>query len=316
MPYRSARLTPYGRELLVHRILEDGWPVAVAAASVGVSRATAYKWLARYQTDGTAGLADRSSRPHTSPRTVPTAVTTAVLAARQHRPEGPHRLAARLGMARSTVYRILQRQGVSRLRDRDRCTRQVVRYERARPGELVHIDVKKLGRIPDGGGHRVHGRADAPRGRGLGYDYLHVAVDDQSRLAFVQVYSDERAPSCAAFLTDAIAFFTAQGIAVERVLTDNARAYTAGRPFQTALTTLGIEHRRTRPYRPQTNGKAERFNRTLLEEWAYDRLYPTNTDRLAALSDWLHEYNYHRPHSALGGRPPASRVNHLCGNYS
>jgi len=314
--HRNARLTPLSRELLVRRILEHGWPVPVAAASMGVSRATAYKWLARYQEAGRAGLVDRPSRPARSPRALAAAVTVRVLAERQQRREGPHRLAARLGLARSTVYRILRRHGESRLRDRDRCTRQIVRYERDRPGELLHLDVKKLGRIPDGGGHRMHGRATAPRGRGLGYDYLHVAVDDHSRLAFVQVYPDERTTTCAAFLRDAVAFFATHGVTVERVLTDNARAYTTGRPFPAALAACGIQHRRTRPYRPQTNGKAERFNRTLLDEWAYQQLYSSNTDRLAALPGWLHEYNYHRSHTALGGRPPASRVNNLGGHYT
>jgi transposase InsO family protein len=316
MAHRNARLTPAGRELLVRRVLADGWPVPVAAASVGVARATAYKWLHRYRTEGRVGLTDRSSRPHTSPRALPAAVTAMVLTERWQRREGPHRLAARLGLARSTVYRILRQHGESRLRDRDRCTRQVVRYERDHPGELVHVDVKKLGRIPDGGGHRVHGRTGASRGRGLGYDYLHVAIDDYSRLAFVQVYADERAATCAAFLTEAVAFFAAHGVTVARVLTDNARAYTTGRTFQAALLGFGIQHRRTRPYRPQTNGKAERFNRTLIDEWAYHQLYPTNADRLATLPDWLHLYNYHRPHTALGGRPPAARVNNLCGNHT
>ncbi len=316
MPHRTARLTPFGRALLVRRILEEGWSAPVAAASVGVSRATAYKWLTRYRSEGAEGLADRPSRPHASPRAVPEAVTATVLAERQARREGPHRLAARLSLARSTVYRILRRHGESRLHDRDRCTRAVVRYERERPGELVHIDVKKLGRIPDGGGHRVQGRQGAPRGRGLGYDYLHVAVDDHSRLAFVQTYPDERTATCARFLADAVAFFQTHGVAIERVLTDNARAYTVGRPFQETMRRFGIQHRRTRPYRPQTNGKAERFNRTLLDEWAYHQLYPANTARLASLPDWLHQYNHHRPHTALGGRPPASRVNNLSGNYN
>ena len=316
MAHGNARLTPFGRELLVRRILDEGWPVPVATASMGVSRATADKWLGRYRREGAVGLADRPSRPRTSPRALPDAVTATVRAARRERRAGPHRLGHRLGLARSSVYRILRRHGESRLRDRDRCTRQVVRYERERPGDLLHVDVKKLGRIPDGGGHRLHGRATAPRGRGLGYDYLHVAVDDHSRLAFVQVHADERAPTCAAFLADAVAFFAGHGVAVERVLTDNARASTVGRPFRAALADLGIQHRRTRPYRPQTNGKAERFNRTLQDEWAYDQLYATNGARLASLPDWLHRYNHHRPHTALGHRPPASRVNNLCGNHS
>jgi transposase InsO family protein len=199
----------------------------------------------------------------------------------------------------------------------DRPTGQLIRrYERARPGELVHLDVKKLGRIPDGGGHRVHGRATStPRGRGIGYDYIHSAVDDHSRLAYSEVLADEHTLTCTGFLRRAQEFYAAHGIQLERVLTDNAGGYTSGL-FAAVLAASGATHQRTRPYRPQTNGKVERFNRTLLNEWAYVQLYTSNQQRTAALEDWLHLYNHHRAHTALGGRPPISRVNNGPGSYT
>ena len=305
---RKAKLTPAGRLLLVRRIEVEGWPPAHAAAMAGVSRCTAYKWLRRWRTEGIDGLEDRSSRPRSCPRRTSVEVEARIVELRRELRRGPHLLAGRLGMAPSTVHAVLVRHGLSRLDRFDRVTGVPIRYERKRPGELLHVDVKKLGRVPDGGGWRVHGRGnDTHRGHGrVGYDYLHVAVDDHSRVAFVEAHRDERGETCAAFLTNAIAFFAAHGVAIERVMTDNAKNYVLSQKFQAALGQR--RHVVIRPYRPQTNGKAERFNRTMLTEWGYARPYATNTERLDALTIWLDDYNWHRPHSGIGNRPPASRL--------
>jgi transposase InsO family protein len=317
MAHRNARLTQFGRLLLVQRVTELGWPPAQAAGSLGVSRATAYKWLARYRQHGQAGLADRSSRPHRCPHALPAAQVGRVLAARRRYRQGPHRLAWRLGMARSTVYGVLARQGRSRLAHTDRASGVVVRYQRQHPGELVHLDVKKLGRIPDGGGHRAHGRADAARGRGVGYEYLHSAVDDRSRVAFSQILPDEGAATSALFLVEAASFFADHGVHIQRVLTDNAKAYAESVLFAEVAAGLGIRLRRTRRYRPQTNGKVERFHRTLLEEWAYARLYRSNAERRRAFTRWLRFYNHRRPHTSLDGLTPmAVLVNNVHGKHS
>ena len=317
MAHANARLTQFGRLLLVQRITELGWPTAQAAESLGVSRATAYKWLARYRAQGQAGLADRSSRPHRCPHALTPAQVRRVLAARRRRRQGPHRLGYQLAMPRSTVYGILRRHGLNRLAHTDRTSGAVVRYQRERPGELVHLDVKKLGRIPDGGGHRAHGRAAASRGRGIGYDYVHSAVDDRSRVAFSQVLPDETAKTCARFLVEAAGFFAEHGVRIERVLTDNAKAYTESVLFAETAAGLGIRRKRTRRYRPQTNGKVERFNKTLLEEWAYARMYRSNTERRRAFRRWLRSYNHRRPHTSLGGLTPmAVLVNNPHGKHS
>jgi transposase len=226
MAHRNARLTEFGRLLLVQRITELGWRPATAAESLGVSRPTAYKWLARYRSEGRAGLADRPSRPHRCPHALPASQVRRVLAARRRHRQGPHRLAWQLDMPRSTIYGVLARHGMSRLAHLDRTSGAVVRYEREHPGELVHLDVKKLGRIPDGGGHRIHGRAAARRGRGIGYDYVHSAIDDRSRVAFSQVLADETGATSARFLVEAAAFFAEHGVVIQRVVTDNAKAYT------------------------------------------------------------------------------------------
>jgi len=316
MAHANARLTQFGRLLLVQRITELGWPTAQAAESLGVSRATAYKWLARYRAQGQAGLADRSSRPHRCPHALTPAQVRRVLAARRRRRQGPHRLGYQLAMPRSTVYGILRRHGLNRLAHTDRTSGAVVRYQRERPGELVHLDVKKLGRIPDGGGHRAHGRAAASRGRGIGYDYVHSAVDDRSRVAFSQVLPDETAKTCARFLVEAAGFFAEHGVRIERVLTDNAKAYTESVLFAETAAGLGIRRKRTRRYRPQTNGKVERFNKTLLDEWAYARLYRSNAERCRALAGWLRLYN-RRPHTSLDGLTPmAVLVNNVGGKHS
>lgn len=251
---------------------------------------------------------------------------------RRTRGWGPARIGHRLGLNPSTVHRVLARRGCPPLAHLDLATRrelraQVVRYERERPGELVHVDIKKLGRIPDGGGHRIHGRvhgtrnsrAHTPLRRSghavLGYGYVHTAIDDHSRLAYSEVLRDEQGPTAAAFCLRAVAFFSEHGICVERVLTDNGSCYRS-RDWLAACAATGVTAKKTRPYRPQTNGKVERFNRTLLAEWAYARPYASDRARTAALRHWLHIYNHHRTHTALGGQPPINRVTNLPGHYS
>ena len=311
MGHRRARLTPFGRLLLVSRILEQGWSVPAAAESVGVSRATAHKWVRRFREEGIDGLQDRSSAPRSRPRALPARDVEMILRARRRLKVGPHRLGPELGYPRSTVYAVLRRHGLSRLAHLDRPTAAPVRFERDRPGELVHIDVKKLGRIRPGGGWKMRGRSHETRhvkARGMGYDYLHAAVDDHSRYAYVEVLGDERGASCAGFVLRAAAHFAEQGVRIERVMTDRALNYVRSSEFATALASIAVAHRTTRPYRPQTNGKVERFNRTMLDEWAYVRLYRSNEARTEALASWLDAYNRRRPHTALGGLPPISRL--------
>jgi transposase InsO family protein len=322
MVHAMPRLSPWSRLLLVERV-QAGRPAAHVAADMGVSRATAYKWLRRYRVEGAAGLVDRPSRPVTSPTRTSAAREAAIVTLRQDRRLGPARIAAILNMPASTVHRVLTRHQLPRLAWLDRPTGEPVRrYERARPGELVHVDVKKLGRLRDGGGWRFLGRDSAEHRRAreairVGYEYVHCAIDDHTRLAYAEIHPDERGDTCAGFLRRAAAAFAAQGIpAIERVMTDNALAYRRSTAWQQALTDLGAQARFTRRYRPQTNGKAERFNRTLLEEWAYSRPFTSGTARAAALPEWLHTYNNHRTHTALGGHPPISRVNNVPGHYS
>jgi len=305
MLHRTAKLTPFGRRLLVDRVLIEGWPAATAAEMLGISRATAYKWLRRYRAEGQAGLEDRSARPLHRPRELPEREVRRILVARRRLRVGPHRLGPLLGHPRSTVYGVLRRNGASRLAHADRLTGAPVRYVRERPGELVHIDVKRLGRVPDGGGHRMLG-PDARRDRGIGYDYLHVAIDDATRVAYVAVRPDEQAASTVSFVTEAVAFFADHGVRVERVMTDNAMTYTKSRGLAALLADLGVRHIRTRPRRPQTNGKAERFIGTIQREWAYARLFRSNDERLATLPGWVDAYNRRRPHAGLGGQAPMS----------
>jgi transposase InsO family protein len=317
--HRNARTTVYARRLIVERFLA-GWPAARIAEQLGVSRATVYKWVRRYRAEGWAGLADRSSRPHRSPTRTPTEVEQQVLQLRTDARRGPVVLARELDMVASTVGQILRRHQVPALRTIDPITGEPVRrqhsgrrYEHPRPGDLLHIDVKKLGRVPDGGGWRLHGRSEEVRGRKIhrrpiGYDFLHVAVDDHSRLAYVEALPDERDPTSAGFLRRATAWFAHHDVTVERVLTDNAKVYRIGSSWAAACAELGIKRRFTRPHCPWTNGKAERFNRTLLEEFAYAQPWLANTDRLAALDSWGHAYNTRRAHSAIGGHPPITRL--------
>jgi transposase len=258
MAKHRARLNVFGRQLLVARIVDDGWPAAQAADAAGVSRATAYKWLRRFETEGEEGLFDRSSRPHRSPRSLSPEAVAAILRARVRRRYGPHRLAPLTGHPRSTISKVLARTGFSRLRDSDRPSGVPIRYVHDHPGALVHQDHKKLGRIPPGGGHRFLGRSIGVRNRrgtASGYDHFEVVVDDMSRVAYVAHVPDESGPSAARALLDAAVFFAERGVRIERVLTDNGRAYTDSHHYAEAIEAIGARHKRTRPYRPQTNGK-------------------------------------------------------------
>jgi transposase InsO family protein len=315
--HANAPLTPEGRLRLCQRI-ESGWTVAAAAESMNISRQSAHKWWSRYRTEGAAGLRDRSSRPWSCPHRTPARVERRIVALRQSRKLGPARLAGIVGVPASTVHRILVRHGINRLRWLDRPTGRVIRrIETHRPGELVHIDVKKLARVPDGGGHKKLGRAATRnrRGRGPGgYTHVHTAIDAYSRLAYSEFAGTENTINCVAFLGRAVAWFATHGIVIERILTDNGNGYRSF-AWRDRCAELGIRHSRTRPWHPATNGKVERFNRTLLDEWAYARLWRSEASRARALDRWLHRYNHHRHHTAIGG-PPSNRINNLAGQNS
>lgn len=320
MSHRNARLTFHGRRLLVQRVREEGQAVAHVAKAMGVSRQCAHRWVARFDAEGEAGLRDRSSRPLSCPTRTSAQVEQTVLEARSVHRKGQDWLGPELGVPARTVSRILRRHDVPRLCECDPLTGQViraskttaVRYERERPGELVHMDVKKLGRIPDGGGWRAHGRemgtTSARMKAKIGYDYVHSVVDDHSRVAFTEIHADERADTTAGFFARAIEFFASYGITIERVMTDNAFNYRHGRRLRELLDEYGIRHKFIRPHCPWQNGKVERFNRTLATEWAYRQVFISNDERAAALAPWLRHYNTERRHTALGGRPPISRL--------
>ena len=315
MSHGSARLTVHGRRLIVQRH-QAGWPKAHIAAAMGISRKCVTTWVERYDLEGEAGLVTRSSRPHTMPNRTSDEVEAKVLAARVEHREGPDVLGPRVGVPARTVSRILRRHGVPYLHECDPITGEVIRsskqtalrYERERPGELVHMDVKKIGRIPAGGGWRVHGRG-IPRDRvnGPGYDYVHSLVDDHSRLAYSEILPDEKGATCAEFFERAIAYFAGHGITrIDRLMTDNAWAYRYS--LRDVCARHGIQQKFIKPHCPWQNGKVERLNRTLATEWAYRRVFTSNDQRTAALAPWLQHYNTERRHSALGGRPPISRL--------
>jgi transposase InsO family protein len=313
--HRNARTTVLGRLLIVQRH-RDGWPQSHIAKAMGVSRKCVAKWIGRHAAEGDAGLQDRSSRPKTCPRRTSNALEQRIIELRRQQRRGPDWLGAELGVPARTVSRVLARHQLPRLCALDPITGEVIRaskvtttrYEYDRPGALVHMDVKKIGRIPEGGGWRVHGRS-IPRDRvnGPGFDYVHSVVDDHSRLAYSEILPDEKGPTCAAFLTRAAGYFAHHGITrIERVMTDNAFAYRWS--LRQAVADLGARQLFIKPHCPWQNGKVERLNRTLLTEWAYRQVFTSNAERAAALAPWLEYYNTVRRHSALGGLPPISRL--------
>jgi transposase InsO family protein len=315
----NARLTPAARLLLVQRVRDQRWSVSDAATAAGVSVRTGYKWLARYRHDGIDGLSDRSSRPSCSPTRVDDDRVEAILKLRRIWFTAAE-IAEVLGMALSTISLVLKRNGLGR-RSALIPKEQQRRYERACPGDLLHIDIKKLAKIDGGVGHRIHGDRAFQVRRGhrarpaIGYEFVHVAIDDATRLAYAEVLPDERARTAVGFLLRALRYFRSMGITVRRVMTDNGSAYIS-HLHTGLLTILGIRHLRTRPYRPQTNGKAERFIRTMLNGWAYAGVYTSSSDRNRALPGWLEHYNHRRPHGSLSRQPPATRLNNLLGSYS
>lgn len=302
--HSGARSCRASRVLLVERIIEQGWTVNEAATAAGLSRRSVFKWLRRYREHGVAGLEDRSSRPHRMPRATPAEWRQTILELRQTRMTGV-RIAAQLKRPRSTVALILKRAGLERLRSLEP-TEPVQRYQRENPGELLHLDVKKLGRIAGLIGHRITGDPSR-KVRGAGWEYVHVAIDDATRLAYVEVLRDEKGTTSAGFLRRAFAWFARLGVRVERILTDNGSAY-CSRRFAAACDAMAVRHKRTRPYRPCTNGKAERFIQTLLREWAYAMPYRNSSLRIRALRPWLRFYNHQRPHGGLHGCPPFSQL--------
>jgi len=301
--HHNAKLTPSGRVLLVRRVVEQEHTPGEVGRALGVSRRTVYKWLARYEAEGEAGLQDRTSRPHASPNRLSRNRVKAIRRLRKRKWTST-KIAGSLSIPLSTVGAWLRRLGMGRLRDLE-AKEKPVRYERSRPGELVHLDTKKLGRIGRVG-HRIHGDYRR-RARGVGWEFLHVCVDDATRVSYNEVLSDEKAVTITGFLERAVAFFAALGVTVECVMTDNGSGYVSHR-FADSLVRLGIRHIRTRPYRPQTNGKAERFIQTAIREWAYVRAYRTSEHRTAALPHFQKHYNGQRDHSSIGDQPPLSRL--------
>ena len=330
MSHANATLTPRTRLRLARLIVESGWTCQAAAKMFMVAPRTARKWAERYRLEGVAGMADRSSRPHHSPHKTPTSVVRRIVDLRWRHRLGPIQIAGRLGLPASTVHAVLVRCRISRLSHIDRVTGEpLCRYEHDHPGSLIHVDVTKFGNIPNGGGHRFVGRQqgkvnkrDTPGlARGADYNkrtgtaYLHTVIDDHSRVAYIEICADEKAVTAIGVLQRAVAWFSDRGVTVERVLSDNGSCYRS-HAWRDACAELAVVHKRTRPYRPQTNGKIERFHRTLGDGWAYARFYPSEAERRAALPGWLHFYNHHRSHSAIGGKPPISRLTNLPGHHT
>jgi transposase InsO family protein len=301
--HKNARLTPLGRERLVRAVLAGQTPQAAARAA-GVCSHTVRKWVERFETEGLAGLQDRSSRPRNLHRPTPPACVDEIVALRRRRLTGKH-IAVQLGVSRATVSRILQKARLSRMKDLDP-HEPVRRYEREHPGELIHIDIKKLNRF-DEPGHRVTGDRGAGRSVGAGWEFVHVCIDDASRIAFSRILPDERKESAVAFLIAAVAYYNSLGVSIHRVMTDNGSCYRS-RAFKKACADLRLKHIRTRPYTPKTNGKAERFIQTALREWAYAQPYPHSQRRAAELPVWMHTYNWHRPHGGIRAKTPISRL--------
>ena len=331
MSHANAELTPHARLRLARLVVDRGWTYSAAAKMFMVAPRTAKKWAERYRAEGVAGMLDRSSRPHRSPRRTPPLVVRQVVRLRWRHRLGPVQIAGRLGMRASTVHAVLVRCRINRLSRLDRVTGEPLRrYEHDHPGSLIHVDVTKFGNIPDGGGWRYVGPEQGKKNKALtarrtgrtakghpniGTAYLHTVIDDHSRVAYVETCADEKAATAIGVLRRATAWFAERGVIVERVLSDNGSAYRSF-AWRDACTALGITHKRTRPYRPQTNGKIERFHRTLADGWAYARYYDTEAARRAALPGWVHFYNHHRPHSALGGKPPVSRLTNVPGHHT
>lgn len=328
--HSNAALTPRARLRLARLIVDHDWPPARAAERYDVSWRTAKKWADRYRTEGQAGMLDRSSRPHRQPNRTPAPLVRKIVHLRWKQRLGPVEIGDRLNMPASTVHAVLVRCRINRLTHIDRATGEPIRrYEHERPGDLIHVDVKKLGRVPDGGGWRYVGRQQGNRNRAatpgvprnkwrnprIGTCYLHTVIDDHSRLAYVEAHEDETKETAAAVLRNAVAWFADHGVTVERVLSDNGSCYRSNLWAQTCAEPA-ITPKKTRPYRPQTNGKIERFHRTLAEGWAFKKFYNSESARLAALPAWLHDYNHHRPHSAIGKQAPITRLTNVPGHHS
>ena len=303
--HKNARLTPHSRAELVRRVLVAGQAPKVVATALGVTAKTVSKWVARFEVEGAAGLVDRSSRPHRLYRPTPEMTAEQIEALRRQRRTGKQ-IAQDTGVSPATVSRVLRRLGLSRIKDLEPAA-PIIRYERKAPGEMIHLDIKKLGRF-DRVGHRITGdRTGQSNSRGIGWEFVHVAIDDASRIAFCQIMPDEKKPSAVAFLKAALVYYESLGITVARVMTDNGSCYRAF-DFRDACRDLGLKHSRTRPYTPKTNGKAERFIQTALREWAYAQAYPTSQRRAEELPLWLHRYNWHRPHGGIKSQTPISRL--------
>jgi transposase InsO family protein len=330
--HANAALTPIHRLRLARLVVERGWPIARAAERYDVSWPTAKRWADRYRELGPAGMNDASSRPKNSPNRTPVKVVRKVVHLRWKQRMGPVQIGDQLGLAPSTVHAILVRCRINRLGHVDRATGEPIRrYEHPYPGAMLHVDVKKLGNIPDGGGHRFHGRDKGRRNRmatkartgitnahgqpKIGTAFVHTVIDDHSRVAYAEIHDDETTATAVGVLYRAVAWFAVRGVLTERVLSDNGSCYVS-HLWRDSCAELGIVHKRTMPYRPQTNGKIERFHRTMADGWAFRKLYNSESARRAALPAWIHHYNHHRPHTAIGGSAPITRLTNLTDQYS